>query len=474
MQNITSSIVRSYFAKWSFPYHSPFANLSKLLMPASNYINSNIEKSALYASIKYRNTLLESLENIYVLNIFEDAPALSCEFISKQYLDGTYATSGKIRLKEVGDYEDVSFMQYPVKGGALIEVDKSGIIKNDFVCPAGETFIDKTFPEEVSIYIYPTDTNGINKCWLYGNDSDGEILVEEIIIHKSNIATESKFKFRSLLKVVSQEDINISTYLDLKQVHSVESQVAFPKRFTNNDGEFVVADIEIDEDHIHIYDVDAILRKPIISFGMDEKITHAYLTSNMDVFTLSETGSLNVSKPTPYISEITNVNGTMNDNRYLYIEDEISRIGRNITAVFYPYRIAAKMLTSSVKVSIENNGTAVYLDKNGQMTLDANTWISISDMNDIVRLNIECDNPYPYIVKVVSDEGEFVCAAAYQDNSNTIGLINNVSDMILYDGELIIYTADKLFKFKPSRCVMLRHGQNRLVVDSEYLKVEEV
>lgn len=108
------------------------------------------------------------------------------------------------------------------------------------------------------------------------------------------------------------------------------------------------------------------------------------------------------------------------------------------------------------------------------MTLDANTWISISDMNDIVRLNIECDNPYPYIVKVVSDEGEFVCAAAYQDNSNTIGLINNVSDMILYDGELIIYTADKLFKFKPSRCVMLRHGQNRLVVDSEYLKVEEV
>ena len=178
MQNITSSIVRSYFAKWSFPYHSPFANLSKLLMPASNYINSNIEKSALYASIKYRNTLLESLENIYVLNIFEDAPALSCEFISKRYLDGTYATSGKIRLKEVGDYEDVSFMQYPVKGGALIEVDKSGIIKNDFVCPAGETFIDKTFSEEVSIYIYPTDTNGINKCWLYGNDSDGEILVE--------------------------------------------------------------------------------------------------------------------------------------------------------------------------------------------------------------------------------------------------------------------------------------------------------
>lgn len=473
MQNLTSSIIRSYFAKWSFPYNSKFAKLSKLLMPFSNYINSSIEKCSQIISIKYRNNKLECIDKIYSVP-YKDGIKMSSEFISIQKLNGDIETKGVVDILNVGDYESESFQQYPIRGGQFLEVGDNHVEKYDINIYVGQNYVNKTFNKQIRIYSYLEDISNDEVCrvWIIGNDKNGEIISEYINIDRGKIAYESKFKYKTVFKIVSTHKCVMSTYLPLDTVHSSESDILFPKRFVNKNGQFSVPILEIDNHTLSIYDSFSLNKELESSFYIDSEIKKAYITNNMDVLMLSKDGVFYSAKPSPMFDKINDINGSFNDSRYIYVDDCNTKIDDKIVAVFYPHKIASKYTTASVKVSIENNGSVLYVSKDGSLTLDSNTWIPIYEMSDSVKISIECDNENPYIFKIYMDNGEYICAGSYYDYSNYVDILNNVDDIIIFDDEMIIYRDNSIFIFKPSRCIAMKHGDSRLVMDSEYKKLK--
>ena len=76
-------------AKWSFPYNSPFSNLSKIIEPMSDVVNSNIEKCANLINLRYHNNKLDCVENLYSVNTYGKTPNIIGEFYSITNKDGT-------------------------------------------------------------------------------------------------------------------------------------------------------------------------------------------------------------------------------------------------------------------------------------------------------------------------------------------------------------------------------------------------
>lgn len=472
MQNLTTSILRSYFAKWSFQYNSPFANTSKILEPISGYIGAGIEKAAQYFSMQYRNTALEVSDTIYLIRSGETRIKASAEQWSIKKKDGSFETGPSFDMYRLGDYESKTFSQFPISGGAFVFVDEP--IRKNFICKAGETYVNITFPRPAKVYVYPSEKSNNNIfCYIYGNDNDGEIITEKVRIYNGKIASESIYAYKNILKVVSDADVDMATYVDCDMATSIESDISFPKRFVRLDGENTTPYIAWDKKEIGIYDQFDPHVKADIYYDVDSEIKKCFLTANMDVIHLDENGWLVATKPAVDYSVAGDINGSMVDERFLMLDNNKTTVGEQIVASFYPYKFASEFRTSQVRISVENNGTVLYLNRYGQLTPEPDTYIEISSMNDIVRVGVICENERPYIFRVRADSGEYVCAMAYQFEPNIRPIIGGVEDMFIYNGELIIVRGDN-YVFIPSRMGYMTYGGDSIAFDSEYrgLKIE--
>ena len=54
MQNLSTSISRKYFARWSFPFNHEFANISKTVAPFSGVYVSLLNKRSNLISMRYK------------------------------------------------------------------------------------------------------------------------------------------------------------------------------------------------------------------------------------------------------------------------------------------------------------------------------------------------------------------------------------------------------------------------------------
>ena len=471
MQNLTSSILRSYMAKWSFPYNSPFANTSKLLLPISDVVNSNIEKCANLIAMRYRNNNIDAIDRLYSINTYGRDAKLIGEYFSIKHKDGTSEYSGTVELKNVGNYDDLSFMQFSIKGCSLeYKSIQAGNLKS-FKANIGETILDYTFPSESFLYVkLAEDLEEESTCWIYGNDINGNILIEELRLLGNTISFETTSKYKTLFKVVSSSQVEISSYLDLEVHHSVESYTSFPKRIANKDGELIMPYLEIDDLSISIYEYGARLKNPLIHFDTDSKIKKAFLTGSMDIVALDDNGWVVSYKPEHMVKDMHNINGSLNSNRCLYVDEEKSKVGESIPVTIYPYKLSSVYQSTQLKISVENDGTVLYLNSNGTLTTDSNTWIKVSDMNEIVRMKVPCDNKLPYIFRVITDSGEEIVAASYQDESNVNHLCGDVEDLILINQELYIKQAGEFYLFNPRRMISMNYGENYKVTDAPYEK----
>lgn len=469
MQNITSSLLRSYMAKWSFPYNSPFSNLSKIIEPMSDVVNSNIEKCANLINLRYHNNKLDCVENLYSVNTYGKTPNIIGEFYSITNKDGTTEYSKQIKLKYVGNYDNLSFFQFPIKGCHLEYkfIESGSLISKE--AGEGEVLIDHTLPEASHIYITPIGTiNEGDTCWIYGNNKDGEIITEQVLLINEKVAFESMFKYKSLVKVVSNVPVKISSYIDLKSIHSYESFTSFPKRMTNNDGNYIMPYLGIEDKAISIYDTSSIVQDPKIHFDTSEQIKAAFITGSMDIITLNESGWIVTYKPEFMTKYMKNVNGSLNKSGFIYVDDERSRIGDPITVTIYPYKTSQRFECTQLKISVENEDSVLYLNKEGMLTRDSNTWVRVADMNETVRLRITCENSLPYIFRIVTDSGEELIASAYQEEGNENAICGNVDDIIIYNQNLYAKRGDDYFLFSPRRMITMKHGSSHMVTEADY------
>ena len=472
MQNLSTSISRKYFARWSFPFNHEFANISKTVAPFSGVYVSLLNKRSNLISMRYRNNSMESYDTMYSLFIFNKIPKYTSE---KVYIEDSTGirTEGEIAIKNIGPGAITSFLEHSIRGCKIIE-DKSTFFIDLDVDP-GETVIDETMPDSIRLYISSNEEvpDGVY-CQIFGNDHLGRIISEDVILFNNRIAYETINKYKTIYKIYSDYKVNISSTLDCNLRNSIETSITTPKKISNNNGAFITPNMNVENNCVSIYDNFNIVKTPIIKFDTSTQLTKAFMTANMDIVAIDENGWLVTYKPEKQVYDMPEVNGSINNTTFIYVEDEISKIGENIVAVIYPHKISTRYGTTRIKVSVQNEDSIMFLNSNGNLTTDSNTWVNVSKLNDLVKLSIQCDNRSPYVFCVTTQWEDELYAAAYQDHDNKSFILNNTEDMYVFNSELYIVRDGKTYLFKPRRGVHIEYSSENISFDSDYKDLKEV
>lgn len=475
MQNLSSGIIRSYFAKWSFPRISELANLSRLLMPISNIENSNLYRILSLINLRYRPNKLESISKIYLFDTFNTKSDVSSELYSVHYLSGKKEKFKNKTIRNVGNYSELSFLQFPITGGSFIEVDNTSLSDLSIEVEEGETIINKTVSNPSVLYIEPyAHQKDDYYIHIYGNDSYGNVIYEEVKVHSNKVAYETYHKFKTIFKVVTNTSVKISTILRCNSTHSVESEHTAPKIIVDNDGKFMVPKLSLEGNIINIFNSHDEKIDPLFSTSSNSNITHAYLLSSMDILALNESGWLISQKPRLNLAKFPRINGSFNNNKYINLEDTNLIVGQPLNIEISAFDISSDMQTTRLKISLENEDVVYYLNRYGKMTTDSNTWIPVSEMSSSVLLSIPTLNKNPYIFKVVTDSGKEIMAGAFQYESQEKYIVGNISDMFIYNRELHVRMNDSVFIFSPSRHVSMTYSDKESVLDHNYMELTHV
>ena len=102
--------------------------------------------------------------------------------------------------------------------------------------------------------------------------------------------------------------------------------------------------MNVENNCVSIYDNFNIVKTPIIKFDTSTQLTKAFMTANMDIVAIDENGWLVTYKPEKQVYDMPEVNGSINNTTFIYVEDEISKVGENIVAV-----ISVKLLNYLIK-----------------------------------------------------------------------------------------------------------------------------
>ena len=474
MQNLSTSILTKYFAKWSSPYSNKLSNMAKLILPFSSIINSNIYKMANLLGIRYRPTLLETSEYEYRINTFGKYSEVLSEINKIKYKDGRVESVGKTSLKDVGQYDDISFNMFPITGCILNEIDISpdrDIYTEDIAI--GESILDFTFATPCRVYLSATRGQQEDiSVFIYGNDIAGNVISEEFT-SKTSTTFETFHKYKNIYKVVSNCECQVSNSVNLSINHHIESNVAPYRLITNRAGDFIDPSVRYSAGQISIIDKSSFNKEEIVRIDAGTNLKKIYLTMNSEIIALDDSGWINTYKPSLPYSEIGEINGSLNNNEYIYVEDEVSVIGEAISCRVYAHKIAERFRSTNIKVSIRNGDAVYFLNKNGYLTQDTNSWIDIVRSADILNVSVICDNNLPYVFSVNTDNSkEVFLAAAYQDNPNRNMIIGGISDMFLYNGEIVVKRDNKFFIFQPYRHSYATYDEDEIILDAEYSGIE--
>ena len=206
----------------------------------------------------------------------------------------------------------------------------------------GTKIFDKKLSTDCTLYISPVGQNqSVFNVVIMGSDSKGETIIETLKINKES-SSETFYKYSYIYKIETPNSITISDRLDLSKYHSIDSDVIPPKRITNKYGDFISPYLEYDDSSIIIYDQTGIVRSEEIRFDTESNLKSIYLTNSSDIISLDEAGWINTYKPYP-MYDLINANGSLNNNPFIFVEEEESKIGYNVRCRIFCSRYSKKI-----------------------------------------------------------------------------------------------------------------------------------
>lgn len=453
-QNLALSIITSYFPKWSLPYQSIYANASKILYPASSIINTTIQKVEDIYCNRYRDNKLESISTMYMFKKFGDISSIygSKSVVIKENGEKEEHL-GKIQYSHLGDYATSNVFAYPITGVSLEESKYNPLMQEFSIETDGVHLkhVDRVFMEDICLYVSLVDTHEGDlvdtETILYGVNSEGHQITETVYLY-NNVATETFNKFRCLVKVSSRLKVNVSSTVDTSVIHSVENFYTSPKRVVLPNGRYAVPKLKRDGVSYLIHDDEGPIDLPIAKCDSPNSARFMFLTSKMDIIMMDENNDIHSMKPSPSIDLVKNINGSLNNNKYVLVHEERTEVGEDIVAEINCAKLIRDENATMIRISVENEGDISYVNANGDLVYTSDSWLTIPAISTTVEITIPCTNSSPYIFRVESDKGSrqhIAMSTLDSSNENFLArlsiihpVINNTS-MYLYNRELYIH-----------------------------------
>lgn len=472
-QNLSINLMTRYFAKWSTPYQSPFSNVSRILLPFSDVINSNIEKAANMLSMRYRNSMLDTYDTLHLINRFGQFNEIRAESSNVQNKDGTFENIGNVKLTNVDHVLFSSWSQFQVNGVSLIrhQFDWKGDMFSVSISP-GINKINYRFVGANRLYFkVPVRLIEDSRISISGYNDKFQYITEHISVRYAGVY-ESFNKFLLVDSIQSPSDIKLSNFIDCSTDHSVISKNSINNRITNKDGLFINPILSVNDKTIYIKDSSSTELDPIGQLDLNYTPKFMFLSGLSDLYIVDNSKWLIACKPTLNMSTQTMSDGSNNNNKFIFIEEGEHSSGSIIRCKVLAHEVAKHSSSSLIRISIRSGDDVYYVNSNGSLIENPDTWIDAYKASSIISIPVVCDSESPYIFTVNNVDGDAYSCSVAQMFSNQISILGNVSDMYVYNSELFLTYKDELFMVKPLRHVYANYSSNTTALDYGYKKLE--
>ncbi|RKZ92062.1 MAG: hypothetical protein DRQ43_09440 [Gammaproteobacteria bacterium] len=214
------------------------------------------------------------------------------------------------------------------------------------------------------------------------------------------------------------------------------------ERICNKEGVYFTPYYELDQNTLLISNSDRFSRNEEFKFYLP-MVPDTLIINNLFDLLLLKDGELFSSKLMLNYYKLSAPNSSLNNNSYIYVEDENAAIGTTVKVVINTALLKEDAYDENIQISINNNGDEYFLGKTGLLDGDKDSWIPISTTGDRIVLSINVENKEDYTFSLSgSNRIQEYFAMIYQNELELKKVDQDVLEIFIHNKELVIVNND--------------------------------
>jgi hypothetical protein len=385
VSNMDYSRLMAYMPKWSAANFVETSNFTKVYSPVGRTLTGmyfNMEDYVANSVIEYLPT--ECISEVYTA-------------VNHDY-ETTYNTLAHGTIHRLGEAITSKLSDSPISG---IVLGDSFLFNEKYSSVFTKTsFANKLFINSNILYIQVTDSLDVSdypiRVIISGITEYGVHIDEEIEI-TGPYTYSTKGAYKMLNRIESDYAIHISNFIDLASTHSYIVSDINKKIFTKSGILFEpIIDYSANKLFINYFNGNSVVDEYIFD---TEELDYLFVSASEDVIGFKN-GELYCGKLHIPVELQLNANSSYNNNDFIYLNKTSTYIGDEVVVTVNLENIREIFGNEQIQVVVESDGQKTFLNQLVHGTLDDNTWINQSVLNDKILFSIPINNADPVVFKL--------------------------------------------------------------------------
>jgi hypothetical protein len=411
----------SLFPLWSSANRHYYSNTSKLLSP-------------LFEQTSHR---LDGIDSYFENNV--SSGALHFGYREDLFSIITIDTPSMIRsehgyLEYIGEEGSASLESSPVR--SVIKKESYPYSKESHLVSEEVSDLLFMFPNILYVSSASASYENPQTVRLIGMNELGERVQESfVLISTLPIETINQYKMIYSVKTESK-DLLISNWIDLTSMHSSHNGLNLQKRITNTSGFYFEPEFRVEDRSLMVLNGNRLAKMEEYKFDFNSEPSHVYINNLLDVMYLDGT-TLCASKLMLDYYDIGSDNSSTNNNGFIFLDNEFTSVSDSCQVTINIDKIRNELLSKGIRVSIENEGTKVYLDSSAQLLESSDTWLDLSNATSRMIFSVPIENNKPYTFRLELDNKSSIFIAMNHINEiKSFKILEDIVDLFVQNKQL--------------------------------------
>lgn len=391
--NLTLARYNYFMPKWSSAYKNNISTYSKTFYPVFEYLDTSL--------IKIQKDILRNVD-------------LTSFLVKKEYKKDLL----QVRLPEVGTLLSVSNIEKVRASDFIIDLENTLDVEPNLSYLSNKDLPYDVHPDAPYIYVVPK--SDLTYVILKGLDHDNNY-IEEYFTFENKLYKMSNYKFRVIIDMESDGDVEITEWLDGSTLNMIRSKVKF-SFFVNNEKEFEIPKVTFEP----ISDLGGIIQlysmlntdDPVLTFNFElvEKI-HKNLRVFIDRYgkvTIVNNSSIYSGVLEQPLQHSPLLHPSNNNNDFVFVTSDSAINGESFLFEVNTSLIRSTYGTSMVYLRLQDNDKVYYLDNDFNMVTKKEPFF-IPETTKNIEIKIKYVKNKFYTLNVDIEDETFT-ASTYSSN----------------------------------------------------------
>lgn len=422
----------AFMPGWSSANKNFYSNTSKVLSPIHEAITANLT----YID-NFNNEGFGYRENFYQY-IFDPVAKIPTNIKTS---DGLYTYIGEEKATAIENYSASNISS---------EAVTKSIVKKTITGPS-------TLIEDAHLFIKYTqfiDIDSLPVITIYGITADHKKTTELIRFSSSEVTQKTLNKFKVITSILSNKPLinfSIKNYFDLDHI-CYENKIGPRKKVTGKNGEYFIPSMTREDQDLFIFSNNNIVKTEEFRFFLDRpNITKCFVNNLLDVVVIDTSENVFIGKLFLSFVGRSQHNSTCNNNEYIFLDDEHTLPGEDITVSINANLIKAEYGESKVQVQLGDQ----FFKEDGTSDTNVNNWIDLVNIQHIFRLVVERVGKadYQFILRINGIKQEYSCMSYLNVVDLNSTAISGIDDLYVYNSDLLARSGANTMKLLTIRKV---------------------